>query len=208
MGNKRVSILPVCVSITALLSMALMLLCINVVAALKAGYRAGGDVGLGQARGDQEVMQLLAILRNEHLRTSEPERVVEAIQRLGELKDPVSIDDLVQLLTFKRTFEQEKGNLDVINEIHLITPQGRYPATEALIAIGKPSLPALLKVVETEKSRSLASQNAVSSIMAIFREEPLKGVQYLQDAAAKSPSLEASSRFLEAAEYARKFAHN
>lgn len=156
---------------------------------------------------DQEVEQLLTVLRDEQLRESEPERVVQAILQLGRMKCIAAIDDLVQLLTFRRTLEWEKGKEtgELIIELQAMSTDGRYPATGALLQIGKPSLPALIKVIETYASGSLESENAIFTVRMIFADKSSEGVQYLRKAAAKASSSEAAQRLWDAAERAPKF---
>src|SRR5437016_8594867 len=58
---------------------------------------------------DREIARLLKIIRNEQLRTDDPDQVGAAIATLGELRATVAVDDLIKLITFKRTFPQERG---------------------------------------------------------------------------------------------------
>lgn len=148
---------------------------------------------------DQEVIQLIAVIRDERLREREPSRVVQAINRLGELRAVQAIDDLISLLTFKRTFEWESQSKEVINEIQPITPGNRYPATSALAQIGEPALPALVKVLAEHESNSVASKNSAYAILTIFRENPTQGSQYLKRAAARASTPEAAERILQVA---------
>lgn len=147
---------------------------------------------------NQDVERLLAIIRDERLRGSDPERVTKAIERLGEIRAIAAIDDLAQLLSFRGSFDWEKSQVPgVLN--HLVLPSDLYPATTALFQIGKPSLPALIKAIETHESGSLTSKNAVDTTILIHREKPLKGIAYLRQAAAEASTPEASKRLSEAA---------
>lgn len=150
-----------------------------------------GDESRRQAS-NEEVERLLTIVRDERLRQSEPDRVAQAIKRLGELKSTGAINDLIRLLIFKRTFEWEA--CDMINEIHLTTASERYPAVGALIEIGKPSLPALIDVIGAHDSNSLESRNAWEAVMIVFRDTPTRAVTLLRKAAAKSPSPQSAQR--------------
>lgn len=153
----------------------------------------------------QESMQLLTILRDEQIREREPERVIKAIEHLGQMKSIAAIDDLVQLLTFKQSFPWKNRNLDIVEEDHPITPLSRYPAAGALFQIGKPALPALIKVIETEETGSLAGENAIYTVTQIFRDSPTKGVEYLRDAAANASSPQAARRLSGAAARVKRF---
>lgn len=147
---------------------------------------------------------LLDFVRDKESQDKDREGVAQAIERLGEMRSYAAIDDLVKLITFRRTLRSNEGTQPtVIDKEHPVTPLSVYPATGALFHIGRPALPALMKLIETSEPNSLASQNAVYTLMAIFREDPEAGVQYLQDAADQAPTLEASKKLLRAVARAR-----
>jgi hypothetical protein len=124
---------------------------------------------------------------------------VEAIRRLGEIRSVAAIDDLVSLLTFKRTFRWEsKDNSDIV-EIQPITPANRYPAVGALMEIGSAALPALVKALETHETDSLETQNAVLVVQHVFRDQPQEAAMYLRAAATKSQTPLAGERLINAA---------
>jgi hypothetical protein len=152
---------------------------------------------------DQEIARLLKIIRNEQLRIEDPEKVGAAITTLGELQATAAVEDLIKLITFRRTFPQDDRPNGVISEFHTITRSGRYPAVGSLFEIGKPSLLPLVKLIADNDAKSLESVNALTAVMLIFREEPGAGVQYLKDAAEKTSSPLESQRLLSAAEKAK-----
>jgi hypothetical protein len=138
---------------------------------------------------NREITRLLRIVQDERLRTEDPDKVAQAIAELGEMRATIAVDDLIKLITFRRTFPQERGNPEgVINEIHMITPAGRFPAIGSLFEIGKPSLPGLIRLIADHEPKSLESENALIAVRLIFRDEPLAGVQYLRDAATRTNS--------------------
>jgi HEAT repeat protein len=148
--------------------------------------------------------RLLAIVRDKEAQERDRERYVQAIERLGEIRSITAVDDLIELITFKRTLRSEENPWPiVIDREHPVTPLSLYPAAGALFYIGKPALPALRRLIETSDPDSLASQNAIYTLMAIFREDPKAGVRYLQDAANQAQTPEASNNFLRAVERAR-----
>lgn len=153
---------------------------------------------------NQEGVQLLNILHDEELRVREPERFTKAIERLGEIKSVESIEDLVQLLTFRRNIEPERIG-DVIVGERYISPVNYYPAVGALFSIGKSSVPALTKVIEKEEIGSLASKNAIYTVTQIFRDTPSEGVEYLREAATKTASSQAAQRLSYASEKLKRF---
>ena len=151
---------------------------------------------------DGGLEKLLAVLRDGKLRENEPKLVLEAIQRVGEMKAAQAISALIPLLTFRRTIEAENQAGEAVVEIHLVPPGERYPAINALSQIGQASLPALVKVIQTQDSKSLESENASYTVMTIFRDDPARAVKYLRKAAAKSSEPMASQRLSHAADKA------
>jgi HEAT repeat protein len=149
-----------------------------------AGY---GQVTQGESR-DEEIAQLIAIIRNSQLRIEDPEKVVEAINKLGEMKAASAVDDLAQLLTFRLVSRGER--------LTGITTEAdaRFPAVSALYLIGKPALPALVKVIENFDEQDLMSRNARHTIVSIFSGKLSEGVEYVNQAASRSSSALGSQR--------------
>jgi hypothetical protein len=150
----------------------------------------------------RDVQTLLTVIRDEHLRENDPERVTKAIETLGELRAAEASEDLAHLLTFKGKFEGGKNQTSPGVLTHLTPPGGLYPATTALFQIGKPALPALVRVIEEHEKNSLASVNATDTIVLIFRDRPGGAIEYLKEAASKSTAPGGSQRLYEAAEQA------
>lgn len=138
-----------------------------------------------QDNNEGEVSTLISVLRDSRLRQDDPERVIKAIERLGDLKAAAAVDDLIQLIAFRRTFSWERNGGSIL-ELQPITPGNRYPAVSALFQIGKPALPALVKVIEGSESNSLENQNATYAVQSIFRDNLREGVKYLREAATQS----------------------
>ncbi len=157
----------------------------------------------GSVTGDKKVEDLLMTIRDAKLRESKPNRVVEAIQQLGRIKAAAAVDDLANLLTFARTWPWERPG-GPIDEIHTVTPAGRYPAVGALMEIGRASLPALIRVIGTHEPSSLETQNAMQVVTYLFRSGRDAGVDYLKETAAMAPSPEAAQRLRMAAETLEK----
>ena len=156
-----------------------------------------------------EIEELLKTVRNKTLMQTDPERLVKAIERLGQLRVLTAIDDLTELLTFRRTFKGEEiavaPGRTIINASHLYSPDERYPAIRAQRAIGEPALPALVRVIETNETGSRASENAAYTVGSIFRDEPAREVNYLSEAAATASTPEGKNRLLKAVEAAKKY---
>ncbi|HYE72525.1 MAG TPA: hypothetical protein VEF04_04305 [Blastocatellia bacterium] len=155
---------------------------------------------------DENMQKLLSTLRNESLRKNSPQEVIKAIKRLGELRSTEAVDDLIKLLTFRQSFNWEDHSGESINEIQPIHTGNRYPATSALINIGKPALPALVKIIQAQPSQSLASENAIFTIKMIFRDNPLGGVEYLKQASISATSTQAKQRLNNAVKMLEKVA--
>lgn len=184
-------------SSTALITIFLGL---GTIVAIERGVSSGvlhQDQEAMQPTQENEVDKLRDIVRAERLRQENPKQVISAIKRLGEFKAESAIADLVSILTFKQMFYFETP--DAINEVRSITPASRYPATGALIEIGKPAVPALSNVIERHKSGSVETENSIFAIIVIFQEDVREGVEYLRNSSAKSPSHQASQRLVAAA---------
>lgn len=150
------------------------------------------------------INQLLNTLHDEQIREQEPERLVHAIQRLGQMKAVEAVEDLAKLITFRRTFPWEDESLGAIQEFSVVTILSRYPAAGALYEIGPASLPVLVKVIVDQEPSSLASENAIFTIWAIFKPDPASGVRFLRNRVEEAPTPEATERLLAAAENMKK----
>jgi hypothetical protein len=149
--------------------------------------------------GRQEVGSLLAVLRDAEVREHEPERLISAIERVGEARVQAAIPYLIELISFKRSFYWENKDPRIREEEHPVTVLSRYPAAGALFMIGKPSLPALVKVIQGEEVGAVASENALYTVSQIFRDEPSEGVEYLKSAATRALIAGAAQKLLYAA---------
>ena len=146
--------------------------------------------------------QLLAAIRDEQARGSEPEKVVSAIRELGNQKAKEAIPDLIRLLTFEDMKYKEPD--EITEGFTVIGPSLIYPAAGALINIGPPSLSALVKVIEGNKTGSVESDNATYTVMIIFREDTEQGVNYLREASRYAGSQRARLRLTRATQKAEK----
>jgi len=149
--------------------------------------------------GDERTQQLLSIIRDKQLQASDPDRVASAINQLGEKKSVEGVDDLAELLTFRKNLKGDNPDPDTVQEIHPVAPSERYPATGALIQIGSPSLGALIRVIATHDTGSLESENAIFAVSMIFREDVQGGVSHLQTAATTASDQLSMSRLQTAA---------
>lgn len=154
--------------------------------------------------------KLLATIRDPGLRESDPDRVMQAMQRLGMMKDTGAIDDLIPLLTFRRLYPEDKDPSLARDLNDFRTSARRFPAIEALVLIGRPALPALVRVIGASDPDSLESKCALEAVRWILLEiyesgtpNPEKSRQqvwwseaakYLAQAASEASSPEAKER--------------
>ena len=129
-----------------------------------------------------DVAELLVTLKNKQLATENPEKLAHTIEELGQRQVSEAVPDLIDYLNFRRIHDWEGTGL----VLHPLPKEGDYPAVGALFSIGKPSLPLLLKVIEEKEKDCIESKNALKTIQSIFRDDLSKGVEYLENAAAKS----------------------
>jgi hypothetical protein len=159
--------------------------------------------------------KLLATIRDPGLRESDPDRVIQAIQRLGMMKDTEAIDDLIPLLTFRRLYPEDKDPSLARDVEGSRSSARRFPAIEALALIGRPALPAVVRVLETSDPESSESRCALEVVRYIFLQvtEPdtqhpaeaflrprREAVRFLRQAASEASSTEAEERLRLAAE--------
>jgi hypothetical protein len=156
---------------------------------------------------DEQVNRLLMVVRDVSLQKKDPEQVREAIQRLGRLKAAAAVGDLIKVLAFRPetrwdTMAHRTDKFQVLDAPLGHSGHGRYPAIYALVEIGLPALPALVKVIETNDFDSVESKNARVSVRLIFFGDPSKADEFFKEAAGKASTLEAKRRLLHALETA------
>jgi len=154
----------------------------------------------GRARqSDKEIQELLATIRDQAVRNSQPERVAKAIQRLGKLRATEAIEDLCALLAFRVYWPWERDPTVPISA-GIITAAQTYPAVGALRDMGEDSVPALITVIGKHEPTSLETRNALEVIVFLSRYKRSEYVTLLKDAAAKATSPQAADRLGKAAE--------
>jgi hypothetical protein len=102
--------------------------------------------------------------------------VVAAIHKLYHVHSKEAIDVLTEYLDFKR-------ELDGVSTGSNMEP---YPAVSELFAIGKPALPVLIRAAGGSSFTKVAQNNALRTIMMIYRDDPPAGIRFLLDEAAHS----------------------
>ena len=142
--------------------------------------------------------KLLIVIRDKTLIETNSAKVIAAIDKLGELKVEKAVDDLAKLLTLdrgKQYFDKENPPAGGI-----ITKLTIYPAAGALFAIGQPAVPALLKVIETEESDSLAGENALYVLTMMNAANLERAVEILREKITTAENGEGAQRLLKAAQ--------
>lgn len=147
---------------------------------------------------EEEILRLHAIASNAKVRKNDPDRVIGALERLADLGDSGAIDDLAQFLTYRKVYPWEKDPT-VKPSGGLTGPSTRYPAVGALMNIGKPSLPTLIKVIETHEPDSQETENAMEVVTYLSRDKRPEYVDCLNEAASKASSPQAAERLRKAA---------
>ncbi len=127
--------------------------------------------------------ELLRTLNDKKIRRLHPERLLEAISKLGTMKYVQAAEPLAKLLDFEKTSEskQQPGMARTVGGGPVL-PSQHYPAIEALISIGTPALKELVKVIENEESGSIKSDNAIYTIHQISRDNVTAGIECLSQA--------------------------
>lgn len=121
-----------------------------------------------------------------------------AIRHLEYRYSEESAELLVRYLDFKRPLSQAEINGFMIKGP--MTEANLYPAIGTLFTFGKLAVPNLLSAISHPLSE-VTTRNATHTIMAIFRREPVRGVELLEKQGSMSPP-ESAARFKNAAQVA------
>jgi len=127
---------------------------------------------LRTATPDKQLSYLKAVKPN----AGNAECVALVIQKLGTEKYSAAIDTLSGMLDFRRPpMGREKQGL----YLHAQGIWEIYPAAGALAIIGTDSKPALLAVMKSGTSSTIARENAVFVWMELHKYEPVLGISQL-----------------------------
>lgn len=158
-----------------------------------------------------EIQKLIEILKNGEIKEKSSQLIIEAIQKLGNIKARNAIPELIEYLDFERKFESTQKQdpnlkIDPLEVTHWQDRplSGRYPAISALFQIGKPALPSLVKVIKENDVDSVKSKNALEVIQLIFRDDLSEGVKYLENAVGESKTQDGQQRLQNALEKTRE----
>jgi hypothetical protein len=146
----------------------------------------------------------LTTLRDRKLRTSNPQKIVTAIEEVTApfRARPVSATEsipsevlaaLVDLLDFERPGSTDNSEFDLTAGTKV------YPAMSSLIFMREAVLPSVVGVLQNEDPKSVKSQNALSVIRAIHGNDNIKTFNFLQAHAENAMSEVGRQRLLSAA---------
>jgi len=108
-----------------------------------------------------------------------------ALEQLGSKHSLDAIPVLVDYLDFERPLtEAEREGFSFHGSRKYIG--GTYIASSSLFTFGKVAVPALVSAIKTRES-PLIRRNATYTIMQVFRAEPFKGIELLEQEALASP---------------------
>ena len=130
---------------------------------------------------EAEIERLRQVIRDKEIQEQDPEQVVRAMRRLGELRAVDAIDDLIALLAFKYPKESRIGGIG-------LNRGDGYMAKSALFQIGEPALPALVRAIADNDIGSVEFKNARHAVMLIFRDDLPAGSNYLREEATQFSS--------------------
>lgn len=143
----------------------------------------------------KEAERLIVLLQTPGIRDSDPDKVTEALRRLGEIRAEQAIPILAEYLDFKRPpTDHEKAG------VKLAITAIPYPARVALDRIGKSATGELIKVIRKHGIKSVAGDNAFWVLHYYYRNysEELLGLLELLDQEASSAPEEEAQRLREA----------
>ena len=127
---------------------------------------------------------LLVFLQTSVPGVDHPNCIAFALRALGNRRYAPATEVLSKYLDFRRPkTDEEKNGL-------YIRPQGieqTYPATYALVMIGRDALSSVLATIKSSSSSQSARANAVFVWMAIQRDDSPKAVATMQQEAEKAP---------------------
>ncbi|MCI0350764.1 MAG: hypothetical protein L0Z53_15170, partial [Acidobacteriales bacterium] len=165
--------------------------------------QAGGvqepEIAQCGARKDR-IATLISIVKDRELLKNDPERVEAAIQQLGELRAEEAIDPLISMLDYEAYKFRRKDQW-------FITASGEreYPVVYALASIGRPAVPAIVRLLEKTEPETRLAVNARQTLILLFGDNPGEGIDLVEAAARKSETAQGSLRLRAAVDELRNF---
>lgn len=138
-----------------------------------------------------KVEQLIEYLKNVTA-TTNSDCVTRAVRRLGDFRDPSGVDVLARFLDFQSPMSERE-------RFHVADMHDQYPAVPALMSIGLPALPTLIRKLETGELSQTGRDNTLRTISLIYRDTPVEGIRILKKASAEATTSVEASRLESAA---------
>ena len=168
-------------------------------------------LGIGLASPQQPVIsepceaareeEYLRALRNQDLKSTEPEWFVHSIECLGKLESIAAVNPLIELLGFRRSFWWDGTGI-----VKIRLPTDRYPAGAALARIGKPALPSVIRAITASDPASTEYEVLFYVLLTVFHYEREEGLSFIKKAGIAARTEEETEHLLELAR--RYAAHN
>lgn len=144
--------------------------------------------------------QLISYLTEARQKGGEPECVVSAIKGLSNKKTLRSAELLANYLDYKRPLtRQEQAGI----RIRTKSREELYPAISALFSIGKGAVPGILYAISNTQGSTVKWDNAIYTLMLIYRDDPVAGVGALRSSAATNTGVAAERLSAAASDAAR-----
>jgi hypothetical protein len=143
---------------------------------------------------DRSVKETAAIetVMNRNWWLSSPQCVASAVRLLSTYRSARAVPALVDALEFRAE----------PRPFHRTSPMEYYPAIDALVSIGKVSLPELIQVLRQQGVDTMKGRNALETIGYIFSPSRGDGVAYLRAAAEEQKDDQSAIRLYKAADVA------
>lgn len=151
------------------------------------GHDAAAEcIGLAEERADyghsaenvalhtKKIEYALSLINDKELSPTNQDCVVKAIQFLGTFQVHEAIPRLIELLGYR---------YNPIKSIKVMTSGQVYPAIGALIRIGEPAVPLLVRSISIQDENPDLRKNALDTLLSIYREDPQHAIAVLQKAA-------------------------
>lgn len=145
----------------------------------------------------------LANYLNSSVQSADSQCVTEMIHELSYVRDhatPFQIQTLINLLDFQRPETD-------LERMHIWSSSNgdQFPAVDALFRIGQTAVPQLIKSLGTGLMTVPARQNAVRTLIYIYRKNPPDAVKAIAEAAKKSSKTQEATQLESSAKDAATF---
>jgi len=159
---------------------------------------------------EKEEKSWVEVLRNKKEQSKHPEKVLKAIDELGNIARLRGISSTNTMNVLAEYLDVHKDSWappsnkafnppEIVFQPHPMLREASYPAVVAFQQIRRPAVPVMAQVIENSKIGSLKSNNALFVIKYNFREALVEAADYLREQAELAKSEEGRQRLLNAA---------